>query len=45
MTDDLPDGPDLDEMLQLIRVAFPDAVVATIDSAAFFSLDEKPSCR
>jgi hypothetical protein len=41
MTDErLPDGPDLDEMLQLIRDAFPDAVVATIDSAAFFSLDE-----
>jgi len=33
--------PDLDEMIQLIRDAFPDAVVATIDSAAFFSLDEK----
>ena len=42
MTDErLPDGPDLDEMLQLIRDAFPDAVVATLDSAAFFSLDEK----
>ena len=27
-------------MIQLIRDAFPDAVVATIDSAAFFSLDE-----
>ena len=37
----LPDGPDLDAMLQLIRDAFPDAAVATIDSAAFFSLDEK----
>jgi hypothetical protein len=37
----LPDGPDLDEMLQLIRDTFPDAVVAQIDSAAFFSLDEK----
>jgi hypothetical protein len=42
MTDQrLPDGPDLDEMLQLIRDAFPDAVVAQTDSAAFFSLDEK----
>ena len=42
MTDErLPDGPDLDEMLQLIRDAFPDAVVAALDSAAFFSLDEK----
>jgi hypothetical protein len=41
MTDEaLPDGPDQDEMLQLMRDAFPDAVVATIDSAAFFSLDE-----
>ena len=38
--DRLPDGPDLDEMIRLIRDAFPDAVVATIDSAAFFSLDE-----
>ena len=28
-------------MTQLIRDAFPDAVVATIDSAAFFSLDQK----
>jgi hypothetical protein len=39
-TEHLPDGPDRDEMIQLIRDAFPDAVVATIDSAAFFSLDE-----
>jgi Family of unknown function (DUF6194) len=37
----LPDGPDLDAMIQLIRDAHPDAVVARIDSAAFFSLDEK----
>ena len=37
----LPDGPDLKTMLQLVRDEFPDAVVATIDSAAFFSLDEK----
>jgi hypothetical protein len=37
----LPDGPTLDEMIQLVRDAFPDAVVARIDSAAFFSLDEK----
>jgi hypothetical protein len=28
-------------MIQLVRDAFPDAAVATIDSAAFFSLDEK----
>jgi uncharacterized protein DUF6194 len=39
--DTLPDGPDLDAMLRLLRDAFPDAVVATLDSAAFFSLDEK----
>ena len=41
MSTELPDGPGLDEMLQLLRDTFPDAVVATIDSAAFFSLDEK----
>jgi Family of unknown function (DUF6194) len=42
MTDErLPDGPNQDEMQRLIRDAFPDAVVATMDSAAFFSLDEK----
>ena len=40
-TERLPHGPDLDEMLNLIRDAYPDAVVAEIDSAAFFSLDEK----
>jgi hypothetical protein len=40
MTDErLPDGPTQDEMIQLIRGAFPDAVVAAIDSAVFFSLD------
>ena len=37
----MPDGPDLDTMLDLIRKPFPDAVVASLDSAAFFSLDEK----
>jgi hypothetical protein len=41
MSDELPDGPDLDEMIQLITDAFPDAVVARVDSAAFFSLDER----
>jgi hypothetical protein len=41
IADTLPDGPRLDEMLQLLRDTFPDAVVAEIDSAAFFSLDEK----
>ena len=41
MTDEpLPEGPTLDEMLQLMADAFPDAVVATIDSAAFFSMDD-----
>ena len=40
-TEHLPDGPDQDEMIQLIRETFPDAVVAQIDSATFFSLDEK----
>ena len=41
MTDErLPDGPTQDEMIQLMRDEFPDAVVATIDSAAFFSLDD-----
>lgn len=39
-TDELPDGPTQDEMLQLLRDRFPDAVVAEIDSAAFFSVDE-----
>ena len=37
----LPIGPDQDAMIHLIRDAWPDAVVATIESAAFFSLDEK----
>jgi hypothetical protein len=41
MTEPVPDGPTLDEMLQLIREAFPDAAVATLDSAAFFSMDER----
>ena len=41
IADTLPDGPRLDEMLQLLRDTFPDAVVVEIDSAAFFSLDEK----
>ncbi|HET7520232.1 MAG TPA: DUF6194 family protein [Candidatus Limnocylindria bacterium] len=42
MTDErLPDGPTLDEMIKLLRRAFPDANVLQIDSAAFFSMDEK----
>jgi hypothetical protein len=36
----LPNGPDKDELIQLIRERWPDAAVATIESAAFFSLDE-----
>lgn len=41
MTDErLPDGPTLDQVLQLLTDAFPEAVIARIDSAAFFSLDE-----
>jgi hypothetical protein len=35
----MPDGPDLDQMITLITDAFPDAVIARIDSAIFFSLD------
>jgi hypothetical protein len=37
----LPAGPDRDAMIRLIRETWPDAVVATIESATFFSLDEK----
>lgn len=40
-TEPMPDGPDLDGMIQLITDAFPDAVIARIDSAIFFSLDER----
>ena len=36
----LPHGPDLEEMIQSIGDAFPDAVIARIDNAVFFSLDE-----
>lgn len=36
----MPDGPDLDTMIDLITDAMPDAVIARIDSAIFFSLDE-----
>ena len=39
MTEPMPDGPDLDEMTSLVTDAFPDAVIARIDSATFFSLD------
>ena len=37
----LPIGPDRDAIIRLIRDTWPAAVVATIESAAFFSLDEK----
>ena len=37
----LPTGPDRDAVIRLIRVTWPDAVVAGIESATFFSLDEK----
>jgi hypothetical protein len=40
-TESLPSGPDRDALLRLIRETWPDAVVATIESATFFSLDEK----
>jgi hypothetical protein len=40
MAEPMPDGPDLDEMTRLITNAFPDAVIARIDSATFFSLDD-----
>jgi hypothetical protein len=40
-TEPMPDGPDLDHMIHLVTDAFPDAVIARIDSAVFFSLDEK----
>jgi len=36
-----PAGPDRDAMIRLIRDTWPDAAVATIESATFFSLDEK----
>src|ERR671923_675805 len=40
-TERLPDGPDLEEMTNLITHAFTDATIARIDSAIFFSLDER----
>jgi hypothetical protein len=41
MSKSLPDGPDRDTLIRLIRETWPDAVVASIESAMFFSLDEK----
>jgi hypothetical protein len=40
-TEDLPAGPNKDALISRIREAFPDAVVATMEGAAFFSLTEK----
>ena len=40
-TEGLPRGPDRDEMTRLISDTWPDAIVLTIASATFFSLDEK----
>jgi hypothetical protein len=41
MTEPMRHGPDLDEMIDLITDAFLGVVIARIDSAVFFSLDEK----
>lgn len=40
-TESPSDGPDLDEMIRLIRERWPDAAVARIEGAIFFSLDDK----
>ncbi len=40
-TESLPNGPDADTLIRLIRETWPDDVVAAIESATFFSLDEK----
>jgi hypothetical protein len=40
-TESLPVGPDREDLTRLIRERWPDAVVLSIDSATFFSLDEK----
>lgn len=37
----LPEGPNLEQMIQLITDAFPDATIAKLETAVFFSLDEK----
>jgi Family of unknown function (DUF6194) len=39
--DSLPNGPDRDALIGLIRETWPDAIVSTIEGAAFFSLDER----
>jgi hypothetical protein len=40
-TESLPDGPDRDELIGLIRERWPHAPVARIEGAIFFSLDDK----
>jgi hypothetical protein len=40
-TESLPNGPDRDAQIRLIRETWPDAAVATIEGATFFALDEK----
>jgi hypothetical protein len=40
-TDPLPDGPDQDAMIALIRERWPHAVTAVIEGGIFFSLDDK----
>lgn len=40
-SDPMTDGPDLEAMIRLITEAHPDAVVARLEGAVFFSLDEK----
>jgi uncharacterized protein DUF6194 len=40
-TESLPTGPDPDDLIRLIRETWPDATVATMEGAAFFSLDER----
>jgi Family of unknown function (DUF6194) len=41
MSAELPNGPDRDALIRLIRETWPDAIVATIEGAVFFSLDER----
>ena len=40
-TERLPDGPDVDAMIQLISDALPEEALARLDCAVFFLLDEK----
>jgi hypothetical protein len=40
-TESLSIGPDRDGMIRLIRETWPDSVVATMEGATFFSLDER----